>query len=137
MRVRLKVRNLIGEIHKKLVKRLREKYKVVLLSSFETSGMFGSGQQKINSKTVCGMVAWSHYRFCQRIINKVRVCKRTLIVCGDAYTSKTGGQCGVLHPKLGGSKTCVCPSCNVVVDRDMNGAPNILLRYLTLHSRSV
>lgn len=138
MRVRLKVRNLIDDMHKKLAKWLCEKYTVVLLPAFETSGMIRRGQRKINSKTVRGMVTWSHYRFRQRLLHKVQTYTgRKLIVCDEAYTSKTCGQCGLLHQKLGGRKTFVCPSCSVVVDRDVNGARNILLRYLTLQTCSV
>jgi putative transposase len=134
MRVRLKIRNLIDEMHKKLAKWLCENYRTVLLPAFETSGMIRRGQRKINSKTVRGMVTWSHYRFRQRLLHKVRAYPgRTIIVCDEAYTSKTCGQCGVLHRQLGGCKVFKCPSCKVVIDRDVNGARNILLRYLTLH----
>ena len=137
MRLRLKVRNLIDDMHKNLAKWLCEKYKVVLLPAFETSGMIRKGQRKINSKTVRGMVTWSHYRFRQRLIHKVRAYEgRNLIVCDEAFTSKTCGQCGKLHQKLGGNKTFSCPSCKIVVDRDVNGARNILLRYLTLKNHS-
>ena len=138
MRVRLKVRNLVDEMHKKLAKWLCEKYKVVLLPAFQTSGMIRRGQRKINSKTVRGMVTWSHFRFRQRLLHKVRAYKgRNVIVCDEAYTSKTCGQCGLLHQQLGGSKTFACPSWKVVVDRGVNGARTILLRYLTLQNHTV
>jgi putative transposase len=97
MRVRLKVRNLIDEMHKKLAKWLCENYTTVLLPAFETSGMIRTGKRKINSKTVRGMVTWSHYRFRQRMLHKVRTYQgRTLIVCDEAYTSKTCGQCDTM-----------------------------------------
>ena len=139
-RIRLKVRNLIDDMHKNLAKWLCEKYKVVLLPLFETSSMIRRGQRKINSKTVRGMVTWSHYRFRQRMLHKVRVYKgRNLILCDEVYTSKTCGQCGSVHHKLRSNKdkTFTCPSCKVVMDRDVNGARNILLRYLTLHNHSM
>jgi putative transposase len=137
MRARLRVRNLVDEMHKKLAKWLCENHKVILLPSFETSGMIRRGQRKISSKTVRAMVTWSHFRFRQRMLHKVRAYDgRNLIICDEAYTSKTCGQCGVLHEKLGGSKLFTCPSCKVVVDRDVNGARNILLRYLTLQNHS-
>ena len=47
-----------------------------------------------------------------------------------AYTSKTCGRCGNLHNKLGENKLFQCSSCDVTLDRDANGARNILLRYL-------
>jgi len=57
------------------------------------------------------MLRWSHYRFQQRLVNKTREYRESqVIVCDEAYTSKTGGQCGKLHKKPGGNKTFHCPS---------------------------
>ena len=49
----------------------------------------------------------------------------------NLYRSKTCGFCGYIHKKLGGSKVFSCPQCKTKLDRDINGARNILLRYLT------
>ena len=96
--------------------------------------MVTRAQRKIGSKTARQMLTWSHYRFQQRLVNKTREYRNSqVIICDEAYTSKTCGCCGQLHEKLGGSKTFRCPHCGVVMDRDMNGARNILLRYLTLN----
>lgn len=134
-RIQKKIRNLVDELHKKLVKWLVINFRVVLLPKFETQRMvsrrFG---RRIRSKTARAMLTWSHYRFQQRLLQKTREFTRcNVIICDEAYTSKTCGSCGCLHDKLGGSKVFHCPSCHVKLDRDVNGARNILLRYLTLH----
>ena len=54
-----------------------------------------------------------------------------VVICTEEYTSKTCGFCGYIHKKLGGSKVFCCPQCKTNLDRDINGARNILLRYLT------
>ena len=54
-----------------------------------------------------------------------------LIVCDEAYTSKTCGACGTLYQKLGSNKTFKCAACGYEADRDISAARNILLRYLT------
>lgn len=137
-RIHLKIRNLIDEVHKQMAKWLSENYRAVLLPKFETSRMIRRGQRKIRSKTVRAMITWSHFRFRQRIIHKFRAfSKRHLIICDEAYTSKTCGQCGFIHNKLGGKKLFVCPRCNFTLDRDVNGARNILLRYLTLNTKEI
>jgi hypothetical protein len=79
---------------------------------------------------------WSHYRFKMRLLDKTREfpwCR--VVICDEHYTSKTCSECGELHDKLGGSKTFHCPQerCGAVMDRDHNGARNILLRFLTLN----
>src|SRR5690606_16092608 len=128
-RVRKKIRNLVDEVHKKLTKWLVSNYETILLPNFETSDMVTRGQRKIGSKTARQMLTWIHYRFQQRLVNKTREYRNSqVIICDEAYTSKTCGRCGELHGKLGGNKTFHCPHCGVVMDRDMNGARNILLR---------
>ena len=51
----------------------------------------------------------------------------------EAYTTRTCGLCGTLNDTVGNAKTfrCVDPQCGVDIDRDVNGARNILLRELT------
>lgn len=134
-RIRKKIRNLVDELHKKLTKWLVSSYETVLLPKFETSEMVWRGKRRIGSKTARQMLMWSHYRFQQRLMNKTREYKNSrVIICDEAYTSKTCGRCGELHEKLGGNKTFRCPHCGIKMDRDMNGARNILLRYLTLRA---
>lgn len=131
-RIRKKIRNLIYEVHKKFAKWIVEQYHTVLLPEFQTQNMVKKGQRKIKSKTARAMLTWSHYRFRQRLLNKTREypwCK--VILCDEHYTSKTCGNCGNIQ-NIGGSKVYKCKNCRVEMDRDVNGARNILLRYLTL-----
>ena len=132
-RIRLRIRRLIDECHKRTSKWLCENYHFILVPEFQVSHMVTRGQRRLNSKTARALLTWSHYRFRQRLLQKAELyptCQ--VIVCDEAYTSKTCGSCGFLHHKLGGNKTFTCPSCQVVRDRDDNGARNIWLRYLTL-----
>jgi len=134
-RIRQKIRNLVDELHKKLTNHLVSNYETILLPKFETSEMVTRSARRINSDTARAMLTWSHYRLQQRLLNKTREYKNCqVIICDEHYTSKTCGSCGKLHEKLGSNKTFHCPHCNVVMDRDVNGARNILLRYLTLRA---
>ncbi|CAG8833708.1 20337_t:CDS:2, partial [Racocetra persica] len=54
-----------------------------------------------------------------------------IIICTEEYTSKTCGFCSYIYHKLGGSKVFRCPKYKTELDRDINSARNILLRYLT------
>lgn len=131
-RLRLRIRNLVDDLHKRLVRWLCENHRVVLLPTFETSQMLRRGQRHIRSKTARAMSTWSHYRFQQRLLHKAREFPwcRVELVC-EAHTSKTCGRCGWLHQKLGGNKVYRCGSCGLEADRDVHAARNILLRYLT------
>ncbi|CAG8619909.1 14009_t:CDS:2 [Gigaspora margarita] len=97
-----------------------------LLSKFRTQRMIRRGQRRIGSKTARAMCTWPH------LAHKAREhpwCQ--IIICTEEYTSKTCGFCGYVYRKLGGSKVFRCPECKTELDRDINGARNILLRYLT------
>jgi len=56
-----------------------------------------------------------------------------VIIIDEAYTSKTCTNCGRINWKLGGNKVFKCNNkkCNIVLDRDIVGARNIIIRYLT------
>jgi putative transposase len=133
-RIRTKIRNLIDDVQRKLIKWLCENHHLVLLPAFETSRMIGKrdGRRRINSKTARAMATWAHYRFRMRLLSKAHEYPRCHIeIVDEAYTSKTCGRCGTLHHKLGGAKLFQCPQCSLRIDRDLNGARNIYLRYLT------
>jgi putative transposase len=133
-RIRQKIRNLIDEVHTKLTKWIVEQYHFILLPEFATSRMVKRGNRRIRSKTARAMLGWAHYRFKFILQDKTREypwCK--VVICDEHYTSKTCGRCGFLHYKLGSNKIFKCPQCRIEIDRDVNAARNILLRYLTLH----
>jgi len=123
-RMRLKIKNLVKDCHRKLAKFLCESFDIILLPSFETSQMVtkkaNGKKRKINSETVRRMLTWSHYSFKQTLISKAREYPWVEIkIVNEAYTSKTCSWCGVIKDNLGGSKTFHCKSCGTVVDRDV------------------
>ena len=125
----------IDEVHKKLASFLCKNVKIVLLPKFESSRMVRNANRNISSVTARKMLTWGHYRFRVTLINKAALTSSCqVIICDEAYTSKTCGSCGKLHRNLKSQKTFRCPHCGIVIDRDVNGARNILLRFLTLNN---
>jgi len=136
-RMRKRVQDLIRDAHHKIAKYLCQNYRVILLPSFESRHMVSRIKRRIGSKTARMMLTWSHYSFRQRLLDKAREypwCK--VFIVDEAYTSKTCTRCGSLHLKLGSSKSFHCPRCAYTIDRDANGARNILLKFLTEDSRA-
>lgn len=77
------------------------------------------------------MVTWSHFKFRQRLFQKAEETSHCIVhEVTEEDTSRTCGNpdCGRINYKLGGNKTFVCVYCNWTIDRDMNGARNILLK---------
>jgi putative transposase len=128
MRMRTRIRDLVGDAHKKAACFLSEAFDLVLLPKFETSKMVMRAQRRIRSKTARMMLTWAHYRFRQTLTMRAKRSGTHVKLVDEAYTSKTCGVCGTINQKLGGAKVCRCPSCAHQVDRDANGARNILLR---------
>jgi putative transposase len=132
LRMRERLRNLVDELHKKLSTWLCRNYEVILIPEFRSSGMIGKHNRRLTSKVVRQMLTWSHYRFRQRLVHKSREFAGVSVVfTSEAYTSQTCGCCGQLHTALGLRKEFQCPHCGYAIDRDINGARNIMIRYLS------
>jgi putative transposase len=132
LRIFKKIKNLVDTLHKNLSKWLCENYHNILIPEFKAGGMVRRKERKIKSKTVRNMLTWSHYSFRQRLISKAREypwCN--VILTTEEYTSKTCGNCGIVKENLGGNKMFNCSYCKIKIDRDFNGARNILLKFLS------
>lgn len=131
-RMRLRIRNLVDEFHKKLVAWLRENYDLVLLPDFETKQMANRKYRKISRPSVRAMMTWAFYRFKQRLLVKTRDSSCLVLIVDEHYTTMTCGECGHLNRNVGGSKVFECPTCLSRLPRDWNAARNIFLRYVAL-----
>jgi transposase len=136
-RIRDKIRNLVDDLHRRLIKWIVTNFDRVVLPPFNGHEMNTRGQRQIRAKTVRQMMTWSHGRFRERLQSKTgpnsEYPECRVYVQEESYTSKTCGACGHLHERLGGQKTFRCPSatCGVEMGRDANGARNILLKFIT------
>ncbi len=129
-KIRVKIRNLVDELHKKAANYLCTKYKVIFLPTFEVKNMVKRGKRRLSTKTARKMVTWSHYRFKQTLKHQAAKYGCVVVDVTEEYTSKTCSKCGHIHIKLGGNKRFICPSCGHTISRDINGAFNILLKAL-------
>ena len=112
-RLQSQIKNKIGVVHNKLITWLSSTYKVILIPKFNGKAMSARKGRKIHTKTVRGLLSWSHYKFRQRLINKSELfsdCK--MIECYESYTYKICRYCGVINDKLDGSKLFKCKQEN-------------------------
>lgn len=132
-RVRDRVRNLIDDCHWRAIRFLTSNYRVIILPHFNTPQMAKRGARSIGRDTVKGMLNWGHGRFRSRLVEKARECPwLKVIISTEEFTSKTCGKCGQRY-NIGSDKVYKCRNreCQMKMDRDWNGARNILLKYLT------
>lgn len=123
-----KIRNIVDEVHHKVANCLCRNYKTIILPTTNISKMVIRSGRKLRSKSVKSMLTWGIYRFSQFLEAKAKEYGAKVVRISEAYTSKTCGKCGNIHPTLGGNKQFKCPKCGTILDRDANGARNILLR---------
>src|SRR3989304_1265043 len=127
-----KVRHTILDCHRKVVRYVVDNFDVIILPLFQTSAMSKRGNRKIHSKTVRNMLTWAHYKFRMMLADDLRKYPhKRLILTTEEYTSKTCPCCGYVKMNLGGNKTFKCDKCKTIIDRDVNGSRNILIKYLT------
>jgi putative transposase len=127
-RMRTKIKNLVNELHHKAALFMVKNFDVILLPTFETKQMTSKAGRKLQSKTVRSLLSFAHYRFKQFLKNKAVEYGKSIVDVCEAYTSKTHPQTGEIR-NIGGAKVVKLLDGSVV-DRDIVGARNILLRAL-------
>lgn len=123
-KLRKRVKNLIHDLHKRLAYHLVTLYDVILLPTFETKKMV-SNLPKVISRS---MMSLSHHNFKEHLKWMARKYGKLVVDVNESYTSRTDWT-GAVHKKLG-SRDIMFVN-DIVVDRDINGARNILIRALT------
>ena len=131
------IKNKVSEIQRKLAVFLCKNYRVVLIEKLSVSKCLNKKDKKrnIGRSTARSLQMWSHYNFRQLLKDKAELvyswCQ--VIEVTEEFTSQTCGRCGNVDSNLGGSKVYECKKCGfTLVDRDVNGARNILLnKYLS------
>ena len=119
-----RLRNIVDDLHWKTISFLVKNYTDILLPSFESQAMMGS--IKSVNRTFNDL---KHYQFKMRLTEKVKHVSNTrLYIVDESYTSKTCTNCGVIKADLGSSKIYQCDKCSLIIDRDVNGARNILIK---------
>jgi putative transposase len=127
-RVYKRIQHLIDDLHWKVAKFLTTNFENIYIPEFNVGQMVQSNN--LRSVTKREMLALSHYKFRMRLIHAAHKYGSNIFVVNESYTSKTCTNCGVLNDKLGSSKTFNCNTCGLTLDRDINGARNVLLRAL-------
>ena len=128
-RIRLRIENLVIELHRQAARFLVDNYNVILLPGFETSEMVERGRRRIRSKTVRNLLTLAHYRFKSFIRHKAVETGVIVLDVDEAYTTKTVSWTGELLENLGGASVVVGQD-GERMDRDYNGARGIYLRAL-------
>ena len=117
------IRNLRNELHNKTINYLVKNYSKIIISPFEIQEMV----KDLNSKVARNMYTLSFYTFKKKLEAKCEEKNVSLIIKSECFTSKTCTGCGKIQ-NLGKDRVYKCKGCKIKIERDVNGARNILLK---------
>jgi len=130
-KIRNKIKNWVDDSHWKIINYLTSSYKNIVIGKWSTKSIIKKDDSILNNLTKRVTQNLSFYKFLQRLKYKCKIGENNLRVQDEWYTSKTCSQCGWKDENLGGSKIFDCKNCNIQLDRDYNGARNIMLKSLS------
>jgi putative transposase len=122
--------NIKEDLHNKSVKYLCDNYGKIIIPPFETQKMVSN--IKLDSKTSRNLMCISYYKFLSKLKSRCIEYNIDLVIRPEYYTSKTCTKCGNIKHDLKNADIYICKNCGIKIDRDTNGARNILLRNLTI-----
>lgn len=129
-RMRLKIRNLIADLHWQTAGWLFRHFDTVVFPDGNFTSAVKKAQRKIRAKSVRSLLSFAFAQFRDRLKSKAELLGKTVILVCESYTSKTHNITGEIKQKLGGAKTT--ESRGIRIDRDLNGALGIFLKALAV-----
>ena len=120
-----KLKNLTEELHRKLSHYLATNYDLIFLPTFEVKEIFSKSKNCKSNNRLSRLLG--HYKFKRTLKDYCAKYGSGVIEVSEAYSSKTCSHCHTLKFDLGGDKVFKCDNCNLTLDRDWNGAINILM----------
>lgn len=127
-RLRLRIRNLIDDIHFQVAGWLFKRFDTVIFPEGNFTSAVKRAKRRIRAKSVRSLLNYAFAKFRDRLRWKAELLGKSVVLVSEAYTSKTHNITGEVKAKLGGAK--FTESQGVRIDRDLNGALGIFLRAL-------
>lgn len=123
-----KIKNLVDDLQWKSINYLTTTYKAVILGKLSTKAIVQDSTLSSFLKNVA--LKMGFFQFMNRLSYKGESRGVKIVLTEESLTSKTCTSCGFLNDNLGKAKIFSCPSCLYKLDRDLNGARNILIKVL-------
>lgn len=130
-RLRTKIHNKIADLHWKTARYLCGRFENIMIGKLSTKGIIKSYGSILTPAQKRYCMALSHFTFRERLKSKCEEFGVNFKCVDESYTSKTCGKCGELNENLKGSEIFKCdkPGCGYVMNRDVHGARNILIKH--------
>lgn len=133
--LRTKANNIVKDYHWKAASYYCKNFENIIIPKLDTTSLIRKIKRtyyfKKGSDMIRKMMIISPNKLVDRIIYKASQYKRNVYVRTEEYTSMTCGCCGMLKRDLGTKKIYICMNCRAIIDRDVNGARNIMIKALS------
>jgi len=129
--IKMKVTNIINNLHNNVASYLAKNYKNVLLPEFGTAKMLRS--ETLTSINKRRLQLLSHFKFNDKLQHLCNRYGSIFHSVNESFTTKCCGKCGN-KKEVNGDKIYNCLKCSYVADRDLHGARNILIKTHTINS---
>lgn len=125
---RRKIKNFVTELHWKTINYLTNNYRNILVGDLSIKSI-SSKLNKINKMTKRIGYCFEMYKFRQRLEHKSKSKSVGYKLINESHTSKMCNSCGTYNSELTSEKIFECDNCKIIIDRDMNGARGIYMKY--------
>jgi IS605 OrfB family transposase len=120
-----KKKNLIDSVHWDFINDIFKNNDFILLGLIKSHNLVKGGKNRVLNRDFCDL---KFYLLRQRLFYKASISQKKVILVKEHYTTKTCSNCGSLNEEIGNSKIFRCSNCQLLADRDINAAKNILLK---------
>jgi len=120
-----KIKNRISEMHWKTISFLTRNYDKIMIPNFKISQMVKG--KKLGKMTKRMLYMFSFHSFIEKLKFKCLNTNKKLYIVNEDYTSKTCTNCGHLND-IKTLEIYKCKECNLIIDRDINGSRNIMIK---------
>lgn len=124
----VKIQNLIDEAQWKIINEITDSYKTVIIGNLSTKNITNNGKSEMTPEMKDLAYKLRFYEFRERMKYKCISKGVNYKVINESYTSKVCTHCSNYNKNLKNERIYECIKCDTVIDRDLNGARNILLK---------
>jgi len=125
-----KMINNVKELHYKSALYLCLNFDEIYLGKLSTKMITSIKQSNLCDFEKLYTYAISHFKFSTILKNKCEEYGVKFKLVNEAFTTRTCGKCGGLNNNVGANRIFDCTKCNIRIDRDLNGARNILIKHI-------
>jgi len=123
-----KISNYVTDYQKKTTKYLSLRYQAIIAPKLGVKSIAAGLPPNVNRL----LYAQSHYKFWNRLADSCELHGSTILNAKEFFTSQTCTKCGHCHKdNCKDDRTFICSKCKYLVDRDINGAIGIMIRFLS------